>query len=300
MMEFEISIEGPSQAIEALSRLLEGVVFRSETVPPLEPDFPPLASICIRESSPESVDRRLLELSPLIDRVEGEGDLRDCVKLRVRNLAYSEPPSGSEGFLEPFNPIPSLTIQPWSSGADPIFDGNAVVLDPRNAFGTGKHPTTRLSLEILSSIAGGNHGGFPFSECSVLDFGCGTGILAIAGLKLGAKEALGVEIDAQSAKTALRNVWLNGLSRRIRVEQGSWERVDGAYELILANVVPSALLRMGDAIPAHLKRGGLAVVSGFGENLLEEMARFFQERGLATLEQRRHKAWGALLMAHPS
>ncbi|MFZ0450726.1 MAG: 50S ribosomal protein L11 methyltransferase [Desulfatiglandaceae bacterium] len=299
-MEFEISVEGPSQAIEALARLLEGVAFQTKTVPPLEPDFPPLESICIYESSPDSVDRRLLELSPLIDKVETEGHLRDCLKLRVRNLAYSEPRSGSERFLEPFNPIPSLTIHPWPSHPIHASDQTSIILYPHNAFGTGKHPTTRLSLEILASVARGNHGTLAFPECSVLDFGCGTGILAIAALKLGAKDALGIEIDAQSAKTALRNVELNRLSQNVRVEQGSWDRVGGAYELILANVVPSALFRTGNAIPTHLKQGGLAIVSGFGENLLEDMAQFFLERGLVTLEQFRYEAWGALLMAHPS
>ncbi len=299
-MEFEIAIEGPTQAIKELSRLLEGVTLRPGNVPPLEPDSLPLESICIREPSPESVDRRLLALSALIDKVEAEGDLRDCLKLRVRNLAYSEPPSGSEHFLVPFNPIPSLTIQPWSSEHIHRFDEHTIFLDPHNAFGTGKHPTTRLCLEILASLAPTNHCERPFAEWSVLDFGCGTGILAIAALKLGAKEVLGVEIDAQSVKTALKNTRLNRLSQRIQIEQGSWDRVGGAYELILANVVPSVLFRMDDAISSHLKKGGLAVVSGFGENLLEEMTRFFSGMGLIMLNRFSLEGWGALLMTDPS
>jgi SAM-dependent methyltransferase len=299
-MEFEIAIEGPTEAIEELSRLLEGVTFHTRSVPPLEEDSLSSHSVCIRESSPESVDRKLLELSPLIDKIEAEGGHRNCLKMRVRNLGYSEPPSGSEHFLEPFNPIPSLTIQPWSFSAPHASNEDVIILDPHNAFGTGKHPTTRLALEILADVARANHGELSFAQWSVLDFGCGTGILAMAAVRLGAKEALGVEIDPQSAKAALRNVRLNRLSQRIQVEQGSWDKVSGAYELILANVVPSVLFRMGDAIPAHLKQRGLAVVSGFGERLLEEMAQFFSGMGLIVLNRFSLEGWGGLLMTRPS
>ncbi len=300
-MEFEIAVEGTAQDIKELSRLLENVTFQKRSVPPLEEDSLPSESVFIRESSPESVDRRLLELSSLMDRIEAKGGRRNGLKLRVRNLAYSEPPSGSEHFLEPFNPIPSLTILPWSSRLTHAPGEDAIILDPHNAFGTGKHPTTRLTLAILTDVArGANHGEPSFARWSVLDFGCGTSILAIAAVRLGAKKALGVEIDPQSAKAALRNVRLNGLSQRIQVEQGSWERVDGAYELILANVVPSVLFRMGDAIPAHLKPGGGAIVSGFGGNLLEEMAHFFSEMGLIILNRFSLEGWGALHMTRPS
>lgn len=299
-MEFEIAVEGPPPAIEKLSSLLEGVRFQTRSVPPLEEDSSALATVCIRESSPELVDRRLLELAPLMDKVEAEGDFRDCLKLRVRNLAYSEPPSGSEDFLEPFKPIPSLTVQPCSSRPELAFNEDIILLDPRNAFGTGKHPSTRLSLDILAGLAQRGHGALSFSEWSVLDFGCGTGILAIAALKLGAKAAVGVEIDAQSVRTALKNVRLNRLSERIRIVQGSWDKTGGPYELILANVVPSVLFRMGDEIPVHLKKGGLAVVSGFGENLLGEMTQFFSRMGLSILDVFRLEGWGGLLMAHTS
>jgi ribosomal protein L11 methylase PrmA len=74
----------------------------------------------------------------------------------------------------------------------------------------------------------------------------------------------GIEIDPEAAATARRNVRLNGLSDRIVISRGSWEVVEGKVDLILANLVPSVLLRTGSEIPAHLNGGGRAVVSGFG------------------------------------
>jgi ribosomal protein L11 methyltransferase len=119
-------------------------------------------------------------------------------------------------------------------------------------------------------------------SAEVLDFGCGTGLLAIAALKMGAKKALGVEIDHQSAQTAIKNVELNGLSEEILIKEGSWEVVEGKYDLILANLVTAALFRAGKHISGHLKDHGKVVVSGFSCN---------QQKGRKTYSRSPERSW---------
>jgi ribosomal protein L11 methyltransferase len=130
----------------------------------------------------------------------------------------------------------------------------------------------------------------------VLDFGCGTGLLAIASIKMGAKSALGVEIDGPSAEAAERNVQLNHLSRSITIKKGSWETVEEKYDLIMANLVASVLIRTGKYLPGHLKDQGLAVASGFGENQLNEMKQLFTKMGLMICQQFTLESWAALVL----
>jgi len=105
-----------------------------------------------------------------------------------------------------------------------------------------------------------------------------------------------VEIDPEAAATAKRNVVLNGLSDRVVISQGSWEAVAGRVDLLLANLVPSVLLRTGSEIPAHLREQGRAVVSGFGRNQSQEVEDFFSRLGLKTTERLERQGWRALVM----
>ncbi len=130
----------------------------------------------------------------------------------------------------------------------------------------------------------------------VLDFGCGTAVLALAAVRMGAREALGVERDPAAARAAQRNVSLNGLDSRVRVRTGSWEEVDGAYDLILANLVPAALLRTGDRMRHHLRGNGKVVISGFGRARMDEVEAFFSATGLLPVREMDLEGWGALVM----
>jgi ribosomal protein L11 methyltransferase len=164
-------------------------------------------------------------------------------------------------------------------------------LDPGHAFGTGKHPTTRLCLQILDSLIQA-----VLHIKRALDFGCGTGILAMAAVRLGAHQALGVEMDAASAKTAKRNVRLNRLEQRIEIREGSWDAVEGPFDLVLANLVASALFRTGDRIAGYMEDHGWAVVSGFGMNQVGEVLPVLEKSGLVLDRQYNLDGWAGLLL----
>ena len=285
-MKIEIAIEGPCEAVRALHRKL---AFGSEEVEQGVDKDPQRAKLILVEED-ERVNQVLIRISEIAER---ELRIAESLEFRVRNLAYSEPSPWCESLREPFQPVPSLTVRPWSPTASRSDDRHEILLDSDLAFGTGRHPTTQLCLKALQDLSCGLWG---LSGKSVLDFGCGTALLAIAAAKLGASHCQAVEIDPEAAATAKRNVVLNGLSDRVVISQGSWEAVEGRVDLLLANLVPSVLLRTGSEIPAHLREQGRAVVSGFGRNQSQEVEDFFSRLGLKTTERLERQGWRALVM----
>ena len=118
-------------------------------------------------------------------------------------------------------------------------------IDPGAAFGTGSHATTALCLEFLEEgIKPGD---------TVLDIGCGSGILAIAAVLLGARSAVGVDIDAQSVKTAKENAARNGLADQVDFTVGDLaEQVSGRYRVICANIVADVIIRLFDSVKEYM------------------------------------------------
>ena len=138
-------------------------------------------------------------------------------------------------------------------------DANAVnlQLDPGLAFGTGSHPTTRLCLQWLdNNLKGGE---------SVLDYGCGSGILTIAALKLGAASAVGVDIDPQAIAAGTDNAVQNRVETKFYLPD---ELPDGQFDVVVANILANPLRMLGEMLAARTKTGGRIVLSG----LLEEQA----------------------------
>jgi len=285
-MKIEIAIDGPWEAVAALHRKL---AYGSERLAQGVGDDPKRARLLLVEEE-DRVNQILIRISHVAER---ELRIADELEFRVRNLAYSEPSSWCESLREPFQPVSSLTILPWHPTVSRPSDRHTIVLDSNLAFGTGRHPTTELCLKAIHDLSSGPRG---LSGKSVLDFGCGTALLAIAAVKLGAGRGQGVEIDPEAAATAKRNVVLNGLSDRIVISHGSWEAVEGKADLILANLVPSVLLRTGCEVPAHLSEQGRAVVSGFGRNQSQEMEDFFARLGLRIAARLEREGWSALVM----
>ena len=292
-MQFEINIEGPYRAISKLGVNLHSFSPLIRKISRRNDKNSEKGRIIILESREEHLDNKLLEISSILNKAKRTLSLKSEFYMRVRNLAYSEPSSGSSQFMEPFSPIDSMTIQPWTPDLAQPTDPHTIVLDPNHAFGTGKHPTTLLCLRIMDLISNDTLRAHTLEGAKVLDFGCGTGLLAIAAVKMGAQEAVGVETDPSSVQAAKTNVEINHLSGRVIIREGSWETVHEKYDFIFANLVVAALLRTGMHIPDHLTQTGTVVISGFGENQMGEMKRFFEEAGLTISKQSTLEGWGA-------
>ena len=152
--------------------------------------------------------------------------------------------------FDPIRVSGRLWIVPsWHVAPDP--EAIVLVLDPGMAFGTGSHPTTRLCLEWLERTVS--------TDISILDYGCGSGILAIAAAKLGAKEVLGVDIDLQAVSAAKSNAELNTVSARF---EDSTREIKGQFDIVVANILSNPLKALAPAICAHVRPGGRLALSG--------------------------------------
>jgi ribosomal protein L11 methyltransferase len=161
--------------------------------------------------------------------------------------------------FDPIRVSERLWIVPsWHEAPDP--DAIVLVLDPGMAFGTGSHPTTRLCLEWLEqSVTPG---------ASLLDYGCGSGILAIAAAKLGAGNVLGVDIDLQAVSAAANNAERNGVSARF---DDSAKEIRGQFDIVVANILSNPLKALAPAICGHVRPGGRLALSGILAEQAEEL-----------------------------
>jgi ribosomal protein L11 methyltransferase len=152
--------------------------------------------------------------------------------------------------FEPIRVSERLWIVPsWHEAPDP--DALVLVLDPGMAFGTGSHPTTRLCLEWLERVV--------TPGVSILDYGCGSGILAIAAAKLGATEVLGVDIDLQAVTAARHNADRNEVSAHF---DDSAHPIKGQFDIVVANILANPLKALAPAITGHVRAGGQLALSG--------------------------------------
>ena len=197
--------------------------------------------------------------------------LPDGVSLRVEERAL-EDQDWIKAWLQYARPLrfgaegaPGLWICP--SGFQVEEAGATVVrLDPGLAFGTGTHQSTALCLDWIArrDLAGKR----------VLDYGCGSGILAIAALKRGAAAALAVDIDPQALTAALGNAQLNGVTERLAcagVEQFGEQAVDESVDIVLANILAKPLMQLAPMLARQLRRGGSIVLAGVLRSQAEEV-----------------------------
>jgi ribosomal protein L11 methyltransferase len=163
-----------------------------------------------------------------------------------------------------------------------------LILDPGLAFGTGGHETTWLCLEALDRLVQGGE--------RMLDIGTGSGILAIAALKLGAAEAEGVDIDPVAVRTAGENAALNGVGDRLRVLVGDLSaQASGTYQLITANIVANAIISLAPAVPALLAEGGKFIASGIIDTRKDEVAAALRAAGLRVEEICEKRGWECMI-----
>jgi ribosomal protein L11 methyltransferase len=183
-----------------------------------------------------------------------------------------------------FDPIPIgkriWVVPSWHAAPDP--DALILELDPGLAFGTGSHPTTRLCMEWLEqSLAGGE---------TVLDYGCGSGILAILAQKCGASRVVGVDIDPQAVESAR----LNSERNHARVEYSLPDDTpDGQFDVVVANILSNPLKLMASMLSARVRAGGKLALSGVLARQADEVAAAYAP-WIALSVWREHEGWVCL------
>ena len=245
----------------------------------------------------EKKEEAVARLRAALDRLRAEAGGVDpgSLLMTVRRVDDAD---WLNNWKKTYRPIPigqRLVIVPsWEADAEA--EGRTkLVLDPGMAFGTGAHHTTRMCLEMIErNVREGD---------TVADLGCGSGILSIAALLLGARSAVGVDIDPLASDISSENAARNGIGADryvlctgdVLTDGALRERIAGRYDITVANIVADVIIRLAPYAKTITRPGGLFICSGIIAPRLEEVARAVEEAGFTILERRRREDWAALL-----
>jgi ribosomal protein L11 methyltransferase len=297
MRWLELTVEVDSEAVEAVSEIL-GRLGYGAAVRPTHLLRDPADELAVREdpAAPYELTAHLPDDAAAPAAIEQTEralwhlqafGLRPVGALRVRQV---EDGDWTEAWKEGYQPqrIGRLLIVPsWLEPPDET-DAIVVRMDPGMAFGTGLHPTTRACLLLLQQVE-------PMPE-RVLDVGCGSGILGIAALKLGARSVEALDTDPLAVDAARANAAANGVADRLTVRQGSLDEVaPDPHPLVLANLVAAVLIELAPRLRAHTAPGGWLLASGIIAERGPEVEAALAAR-FACVERRMDGEWVSLRM----
>ena len=167
-------------------------------------------------------------------------------------------------------------------------DGELVVdLDPGMAFGTGTHETTRMCIQSLEK--------YVKEDSTVFDVGCGSGILAIAAAKLGAKLAVGVDLDPVAVESSIENVGYNKLKNKEILHGNLVEVIDGKADIVVANILAEIICILTDDVKRVLKDGGVFITSGIIHDRVDMVCEKFEATGFEVMEKNRDGEWNCIV-----
>lgn len=293
----EITVTVPSAAIETAGNIAQMTVpygIYVEDYSDLEAEVMEIANIDLIDEDLFKKDREHgiihIYISPEENPAEAVSFIRE--RLNAQGIEY-EIKSGScdvesclVSWRKYFNPIPvgeRILIRPiWR---DDFEAGNRVVLnlEPGLAFGTGTHETTRLCLQALEK--------YITPRSKMLDVGCGSGILSVAGLLLGAESAVGIDIDEMAVKASRENAKLNNVEDRYTGIKGNLaDDVQGTYDVITANIVADAIIMLSADIEKHMNENTVYIMSGIIDTRLQDVLDALPEN-MTVFEQYEEKGW---------
>ena len=297
---FQLSVDVDNEAVEAVTELFgrygfnNGVAIEEPYIQDqdgdnmgidLEKPFTVHTYVAEEDFKPEIIEEMRQGLYFL-------GQLRGVSDLRVSNLQEQDWANAWKEHFQVHRIGDRVVIRPPWREYEPQDDDVVIVLDPGMAFGTGLHPSTRLSMLGTEEVVKPGD--------TVLDVGTGSGILAFAAAKLGADKVDTVDVETVAVKATAENAELNQLSDKIRVEHGSvgegepfWGE---QYDVVLANIISRILIELSEAIVAYTKPGGMMVLAGIIESREQDVIDAFQAAGARLTNRRFAEDWVSLVL----
>ena len=252
-----------------------------------EEDSPEIAVIFYLSSSDENRNQQLSELQTFLNSLGDKGNaLKSSLKFRsINNIEWIEIYRKS---VTPVRVGEDVVIRPpWHSASGAKYE---IIIEPRMAFGTGTHGSTRGCLRaILSHFSGGGR---------FLDLGCGSGILSILAAKMGAAYIKAIDYDVVAVENCRENFEANEVNCDFKISHGSIEQCAGdpAYEFVCVNIIRSTILEMIEELARMTETGGTLVLSGLLEQDLDEIRSAAREAGLNERDSITVDEWFTLVM----
>ena len=312
----ELSVAVDLEAVEAVSEILTRHAPGGTSVEPgfaltdeglgvvVDATRPAIVRACLPGLDPAAVRAAIAEAATALGHLQAFG-LRPIGELQTRPIREADWAEAWKSHFPVLRVGRRLVIRPtWRRHRR--LPGDVVLsLDPGMAFGTGLHPTTRLCLVALETLAddgllargsapGHARGPALGGSARVIDVGCGSGILAIAAGKLGAGELLAVDTDPIAVEATAANARLNGQARRLRVRRGSVPSGEGPFDLVLANLIASLLVNLAGPLREELVPGGRILASGIFRDREGDVRAAFESAGLRLGRRWAEEDWVAL------
>ena len=303
----ELSVEADVEAVEAISEILGRVAPGGTSVEPafdlveeglgarVDPTRPATVRAYLPARDPAATDRAVEQVAAALGHLQAFG-LRPIGELKTRVVYETDWAEAWKAYFPVMRIGRRLVIRPTWRRHRRRPDDVVLALDPGMAFGTGLHPTTRLCLAAVETLA--DRGGLDHSR--VLDVGCGSGILAIAALRLGAQSALGVDTDPIAIEATLANGARNALRRRLHAREGSVPTGEKPFDVVLANLIAGVLVPLAPALHDELRPGGVLLASGIFSDRETEVRTAFEAAGLVVGARTVEGDWVALEARRPA
>jgi ribosomal protein L11 methyltransferase len=297
----ELAVEADLEAVEAVSEILGRVASGGTTVEPafdlvdegrgarIDPARPAVVRGYVPARDASAAAAAAAETAEALGHLQAFG-LRTIGELRTRIVHEEDWAEAWKAYFPVLRVGRRLVIRPTWRRHRREPDDVVLALDPGMAFGTGLHPTTRLCLAALEALADRGD----VEQARVLDVGCGSGILAIAALNLGATDAYGVDTDPIAIESTLANARRNRLMRRIQARVGSLPSQQPPFDVVLANLIAGVLVPLASPLRDELRPGGTLLASGIFIDREAEVATAFEAAGLAIRERSAEGEWVAL------
>lgn len=297
----ELSVEADLEAIETISEILGRVASGGTTVEPafdlvdeglgarVDPTRPATVRGYVPARDPAAAEAAAVQVAEALGHLQAFG-LRAIGEMRTRIVHEEDWAAAWKAYFPVLRIGRRIVIRPTWRRHRRAPDDVVIAMDPGMAFGTGLHPTTRLCLAALEPLADDGR----LTGARVLDVGCGSGILAIAAVRLGAATALGVDTDPIAIEATTANARRNGLVRRVRARVGSLPSGEPPFDVVLANLIAGVLVPLAPALRAELAPGGTLVASGIFIDRESEVRAAFEAAGLAVTGRMAEGEWVAL------